>query len=300
MSYTSGQYKYLLLQLLRRHMTMYDADSKCYTQSFFYKLFDESIVVDEAAYNGFVNAVEEQMQYCADHNVTHYNDITQQMMDDSEALLQDAFANVGIQVTFGNRDDGKATFVKPNGETMVYYVGSKPTNYFYINAVSNTEYNYSSLSYPYYNFQDKQVLDIDEINPRIAGPGTYWKYGASTKTLSITGNGILQFVPSPYDNTTIQLCGGLYDTLIIGANVSRLYKASLFPLGGTGKMITIVVLHSKHARLIMDPLLCNSASGDTSTSNKNWTIYCDNLNFRNYAWPSKIKITWKSLDEWNG
>lgn len=290
MSYTSGQYKYLLIQLLRRHMTMYDAASKCYTQSFFYKLFDESIVVDEAAYNGFVNAVEEQMQYCADHNVTYYNDITQQMMDDSEALLQDAFANVGIQVTFGNRDDGKATFVKPNGETLVYYVGSTPSNYFYINAVSNTEYNYSSLSYPYYNFQDKQVLDVDEINPRIAGPGTYWKYGAATKTLSITGNGILQLVPNPAHNTTRQLMGS-YNTLTVGANVSRIYNYALNLLNGT---ITIVLLHSKYARLIMDP------SVRTTTNAATWTVYCDNLNFRNYAWPSETTITWKSLDEWNG
>lgn len=290
MSYTSGQYKYLLIQLLRRHMTMYNAASKCYTQSFFYKLFDESIVVDEAAYNGFVNAVEEQMQYCADHNVTYYDDITQQMMDDSEALLQDAFATVGIQVTFGNRDDGKATFVKPNGETLVYYVGSAPTNYFYINAVSNTEYNYSSLSYPYYNFQDKQILDVDEINPRIAGPGTYWKYGASTKTLSITGNGILQLVPNPAHNTTRQLMGS-YNTLIIGANVSRIYDYALNLLNGT---ITIVLLHSKYARLIMDSL------ARTTTSEATWTVYCDNLNFRNYAWPAKTTITWKSLDEWNG
>ena len=291
MSYTSGQYKYLLIQLLRRHMTMYNAASKCYTQSFFYKLFDESIVVDEAAYNGFVNAVEEQMQYCADHNVTYYNDITQQMMDDSEALLQDAFANVGIQVTFGNRDEGKATFVKPNGETMVYYVGSSPSNYFYINAVSNTEYNYSSLSYPYYNFQDKRVLDVDEINPRIAGPGTYWKYGAATKTLSITGGGILQWVPNQTNSATTELCGGSYDTLIIGANVSRIYNYALNTLSGT---TTIVLLHSKYAQLIMD------ANAMTNTSCVTSTVYCDNLNFRNYAWPSKITITWKSLDEWNG
>ena len=292
MSYTSGQYKYLLIQLLRRHMTMYDAASKCYTQSFFYKLFDESIVVDEAAYNGFVNAVEEQMQYCADHNVTYYDDITQQMMDDSEALLQDAFANVGIQVTFGNRDEGKATFVKPNGETLVYYVeAGPPNNQFYINAVSNTEYNYSSLSYPYYNFQDKQVLDADQINPRIAGPGTYWKYGASTKTLSITGNGILQLVPGPSRNTTTQLCGGSYNTLIIGANVLRIYNRALDTLNGT---MTIVLLHSKYAQLIMD------TSVRTTTSTATWTVYCDNLNFRNYAWPSKTTITWKSLDEWNG
>lgn len=292
MSYTSGQYKYLLIQLLRRHITMYDAASKCYTQSFFYKLFDESIVVDEAAYNGFVNAVDEQMQYCADHNVTNYNGITQQMMDDSEALLQNAFANVGIQVTFGNRDDGKATFVKPNGDTMVYYVGSGYlNNYFYINAVSNTEYNYSSLSYPYYNFQDKQILDADEINPRIAGPGTYWKYGASTKTLSITGNGILQLVPVPIRITTTELCGGSYNTLIIGANVSLIYKYALNTLNET---MTIVLLHSKYARLIMDPNV------RTSTNTATWTVYCDNLNFRNYAWPSETTITWKSLDEWNG
>lgn len=290
MSYTSGQYKYLLIQLLRRHMTMYDTASKCYTQSFFYKLFDESIVVDEAAYNGFVNAVEEQMQYCADHNVTYYDDITQQMMDDSEALLQDAFANVGIQVTFGNRDDGKATFVKPNGETLVYYVGSTPSNYFYINAVSNTEYNYSSLSYPYYNFQDKQILDADEINPRIAGPGTYWKYGAATKTLSITGNGILQLVPNPAHNTTRQLMGS-YNTLIIGANVSRIYNYALNLLNGT---MTIVLLHSKYAQLIMDTSVRTTANAAT------WTVYCDNLNFRNYAWPAKTAITWKTLDEWNG
>lgn len=291
MSYTSGQYKYLLIQLLRRHITMYDVASKCYTQSFFYKLFDESIVVNEAAYNGFVNAVEEQMQYCADHNVTDYNDITQQMMDDSEALLQDAFANVGIQVTFGNRDDGKATFVKPNGETLVYYVQVGPSNRFHINAVSNTEYNYSSLSYPYYNFQDKQVLDVDEINPRIAGPGTYWKYGASTKTLSITGNGILQFVPYPSNEVTTQLCGGSYNTLIIGANVSRICDFTLNCLNGT---MTIVLLHPKYARLIMDTL------ARAITSEATWTVYCDNLNFRNYAWPSNTTIAWKSLDEWNG
>ena len=41
-------------------------------------------------------------------------------------------------------------------------------------------------------------------------------------------------------------------------------------------------------------------AADQEVVYKDETIYCDNLNFRNYAWPSKIKITWKTLDEWNG
>ena len=47
MSYTSNQYKYLLLKRLQRHFSMGNAYDRAYTQSFFWELFDDSVTVTE-------------------------------------------------------------------------------------------------------------------------------------------------------------------------------------------------------------------------------------------------------------
>ena len=53
MSYTSNQYKYLLLKRLQRHFSMGNAYDRAYTQSFFWELFDDSVIVTEEAYQNF-------------------------------------------------------------------------------------------------------------------------------------------------------------------------------------------------------------------------------------------------------
>ena len=41
MSYTANQYKYLLIKRLQRHFSMDNAKDRAYTQTFFWKLFEE-------------------------------------------------------------------------------------------------------------------------------------------------------------------------------------------------------------------------------------------------------------------
>ena len=59
----------------------------------------------------------------------------------------------------------------------ILYITSKN---FGINCKARTEYQYARASAPAYNMRDMEVLGADEINPKVAGPGTYWSYDADT------------------------------------------------------------------------------------------------------------------------
>ena len=288
MSYTSEQYKYLLMKRLQRHFSMDNAKDRAYTQSFFWKLFDQSVTVTEEAYHNFVSLMDDQLEVCAKYNVykmSELGDIPSGIVDQQRLLMIDAFAAIGITLVI--EDDGvggTATFTKPNGEVLTYKADITSKN-FCINCKARTEYQYARASAPAYNMRDMEVIGSDEINPRIAGPGTCWSYDADTATVTVTGDGA-------YAGATKeeQLGGGAYTTLILGANVSRLLKDSL----SDSALTTIVLLHGADAPLTLD-------SGVVDTKNtKEWAVYADNEDFRNFAWPSSVKITWYTLAEWEG
>lgn len=66
MSYTSNQYKYLLLKRLQRHFSMGNAYDRAYTQSFFWELFDDSVTVTEEAYQNFCRLMDDELALCAE------------------------------------------------------------------------------------------------------------------------------------------------------------------------------------------------------------------------------------------
>ena len=288
MSYTSEQYKYLLMKRLQRHFSMENAKDRAYTQSFFLKLFDESVTVTEQAYENFVLRMDAQLEVCAKYNVYEMaglGDIPSGIVDQQQLLMIDAFAAIGITLVIEeNGLGGTATFTKPNGEVLTYEANITSKN-FSINCKARTEYQYAQASAPYYNMRDMEIIGADEINPKIAGPDTYWSYDAGTAAVTITGDGA-------YAGATKeeQLGGGAYTTLILGANVSRLLADSL----EDSALTIIVLLHGVDAPLTLD-------SGVVDTKNtKEWAVYADNEDFRNFAWPSSVKITWHTLAEWEG
>ena len=65
MSYTSNQYKYLLLKRLQRHFSMGNAYDRAYTQSFFWELFDDSVTVTEEAYQNFCRLMDDELALCS-------------------------------------------------------------------------------------------------------------------------------------------------------------------------------------------------------------------------------------------
>lgn len=281
--YTSEQYKYLLIKRLQRHFSMNSAKARAYTQSFFWKLFDESVTVTEEAYNDFVSLMDDQLEVCAKYNVyeaTGLSNIPSDIFNWQQQLMVNVFATVGITLEIQTDSGYKAIFTKPNGEVMTY-----SNTVFKINCKARTEYQYARASAPAYNMQDMEVPGADEINPKVAGPGTYWGYDASAAAVTITGDGA-------YAGATKeeQLGSGAYTTVILGANVSRLLADSL----EDSAITTVVLLHGADTPLTLD-------SGVVGTKNaKEWTVYADNGDFRNFAWPSSVKITWHTLAEWEG
>ena len=283
MSYTSEQYKYLLMKRLQRHFSMDTAKDRAYTQSFFWALFDDSVTVTEETYDNFVLRMDEQLVICAEYNVykaAGLGDIPSSVFDQQQLLMIDAFAAVGIALEIQTSSGYKAVFTKSNGEVMTY----SNTN-FKINCKAKMEYQYARASAQYYNMRDMKVPGADEIDPKIAGPGTYWSYNAETASVTITGDGAYSGAP-----TEEQLGSGAYTTVIIGADVSRLLSDCL----EYSSIATIVLLHAADAPLVID----SGAVGSKNT--KTWTVYTDNEDFRGFAWPSNVSITWHALDEWEG
>ena len=285
MSYTSNQYKYLLIKRLQRHFSMENAQDRAYTQTFFWELFDDSVTVTEEAYNNFCRLMDDDLALCAENGWYACNSIPQKDIEEQGLLLTKAFATIGIDCKITVSGNGYAKFTKPNGESMTYTT-SMSTNYFFINARAGTEYQYAKASAPAYNMQGMDVPQ-DLGNPKIAGPGTYWSYNADTKTVTISGEGAY----AGATNET-QLGSGTYNTVILGANISRLLTESL----NAGSVNTIVFFAPADAPVVLDDKILNY----TGSTKKKLTIYTDNKALREYVWMPKVSVTLHSLSEWAG
>lgn len=294
---TSDQYKYLLMRKLQQYFSMEYTKDRAYTQSFFWALFDDSVTVTESAYNEFVSIMNDQLDEMAALGVYSCEDIPSQYITDNQYLLVNAFAAIGITlvISASANDSGyQAAFTKPNGETLTYKVSSLGSaqaggNWFYINTRSRAEYLYAKASAPAYNFQGIEFPE--EVNPKIAGPGTYWSYNADTTTLTVSGDGT--YVGATTDT---QLGSGEYTTVIFGANVSRLLDYCC-----TTKETILVFLHAADADLTLDPD-CLGKKGSCNTSYLTATVYTDCqvaidlFSSEKYA----STITLHSLSEWEG
>lgn len=294
MSYTSNQYKYLLIKRLQRHFSMTNAYDRAYTQSFFWELFDDSITVTEAAYQNFCRLMDDEITLCTEKGWYRCEDIPTSAIEDQEVVLVKAFEAIGITLKIDRNSDNNnylAIFTKPNGEIMTYKVGKMGNlNYFYINARAGTEYRYAVASAPAYNMQG---MDVPEElgNPKSAGPGTYWNYNAETQTMTISGNGAYVGVSNEE-----QIGSGKYTTVIFGAIVSRLLKGSV-----TRDETTMVLLHPADGAISIDPEF-NGTAGGCETTYKKLDVYTDcaaaiaALSTENQA----KYIALHSLSEWEG
>lgn len=285
MSYTSNQYKYLLIKRLQRHFSMYNAKNRAYTQSFFWKLFDESVTVTEEAYNNFCRLMDDDLVLCVENGWYSCNNIPSNVYDEQGLLLGKIFAEIGITLEITTGNSGTAKFTKPNGEVMTYSVGTN-NNFFYINARAGTEYQYAKVSAPAYNMQGMDVPQ-ELGNPKIAGPGTYWSYNADTKTVTISGEGAYA---GATDET--QLGSGTYHTVILSANISRLLTESF----NAGSVDTIVFFAPADAPVVLDDKILNY----TGSTQRNLTVYTDNTALREYVWMPRVSVTLHSLSEWGG
>lgn len=289
MSYTSEQYKYLLMKRLQRHFSMKSAKERAYTQSFFWKLFDESVTVTEEEYRNFVSLMYEQLEVCAKYNVyeaTELADIPSDIFDQNQLLMVDAFASVGIALEIQTGSGYKAVFTKPDGEVMTY----SNTN-FKINCKARTEYQYARASAPYYNMRDMEIIGADEINPKVAGPGTYWSYDASAAAVTITGDGAYAGAA-----TEEQLGSGAYTTVIVGANVSRLLAGSV-----VNSETKLVLLHPADGSITIDPKF-NAKAGSCQDTYLSLDVYTDCEVARSVLSGEAFTkyITLHSLSEWEG
>lgn len=293
--YTSEQYRYLLLKRLQRHFSMKSARERAYTQSFFWKLLDESVTVTEEAYRNFVSLMDDQIEYCAEHNIYLCESITSSMIESQEALLIHAFATIGITLVIDTESDANycmAVFTKPNGEVLTYKVGRTGNlNYFYINAKAGAEYQYARASAPAYNMQDMEVIGADEINPKVAGPGTYWSYDADAAVATITGDGSYAGA-----TTEEQLGSGAYTTVILGANVSRLLAKCM-----VNSEKTLVLLHPADGKITIDPKF-NAKSGSCGDTYLSLDVYTDCEVAKEALSTETLSkyITLHSLSEWEG
>ena len=121
MSYTSNQYKYLLIKRLQRHFSMKSPRDRAYTQTFFWELFDDTVTVTEASYNNFCRLMDDEIALCAENDWYNSTSIPPSVINEQGLLLTKAFAEIGIELKITtNSLGGKAEFTKPDGTVMTY------------------------------------------------------------------------------------------------------------------------------------------------------------------------------------
>lgn len=288
--YTSEQYKFLLIKRLQRHFSMDNTEDRIYTQNFFCALFDESVTLTKETYNNFCRLMDDNLAFCAEKGWYKCEDIN---LNDESAkkqniLLINAFAEIGIALKIDSSTNS-AIFTKSNGKVMKYSAGTTGKNYFYINARAGTEYRYAKASAPAYNMQGMDVPDgLDSF--KRAGNGTYWRYNAETKTVTISGEGSLDIVPEE------QILGGKYTTVICGAGVSQLLNHCMSVDG-----VVLVLLRPSDADMEIKPNF-NAGGGSCGNTKYKTVVYTDcAAAIAALSTEEQTKyITLHSLSEWEG
>lgn len=293
MQYTSEQYKYKLLRLMQRNFHMTDDTDRRYTLAFFGKLFD-GVTVTEESYNGFVDQMRIEMDYCRKNNIYACENLPDDVINEHGLILAESFAKIGIDLVIDTETD-TATFTKPDGSVMVYQVYSDMTmrNYFYINAGYGLESSYGKASAPYFTLENMKMIGLDEYETRLAGDGTTWDYDEMEKTMHIKGSG--SFISVTDEE---QVIGGTYDTIIIGSGVNKINSSAIY----ASLVKKVIFLHPSDAEITL-PSNSNGISTLFSYSSSNTytiDIYADNEIVKAITLPTAITATWHSLDEWEG
>lgn len=318
MDYTSGQYKYILVRLLQRMVSMGNNYDRAYTYDFFYKLLDSSIIVNEESFNGFIHAMDVNAVALAKRNESYYSKNLQGYIgsgEPGEGFLVEAFKAIGIELKF---NDDIATFTKPDGSVMKYVAGTREYgvtgsrlitsnggNSFYLNVHSYQEYEYAKKSSIAFSLKNIDVLDIEELPPNVCGIETYWKYNGERQEQTIIGNGIFAGVT---DDS--QLGAGKYKTIIFSASIKEIQNGSVWTKGDSYKdgdstkyyPGNCIFLHSANENIKISEEFCKSNYKTSDWSSL--TVYpqivytdckkiIDELTGLDY-------ITLKPLSDWNG
>lgn len=290
LGYTSEQCKYRLFRLLQRNFSLENERDRYYTRNFFFKLL-EDIELTEDAYWEFVEVLDDDLDYCAKHNVNQVDDVSNAMIAEKKGTLVDAFAKIGIDLVIEKFDySGTMTFTKPDGTVMIYNI-SDGSNDFYINAVCGQEIGYARQASPYYLLSNMELKNLSDDNYQMASKDVYWEYDADTATMTITGTGTYKGVTKEE-----QIGSGKYSTLIFSAEIPELNYAEGY---NSAELTKVVLLHPADF-----PLVITRFDYNTTISSRNpertWDVYTDNEVFRNHAWNEKLTINWHTLDEWEG
>lgn len=302
MAYTSEQYKYMLLRRLQRDFSMPSAADRAYTYNFFVQLF-EGVEVTEEAYNAFIDALDTELAFCAEHGYYEAFDLGGLPTNDLSDLLKPAFALLGIDIVFEVAPMnyyGTVTFTKADETVLVWTCQpdlsstlsmGTGVNDFRINSKSGREYDYAARCAPYWRM-DAGPPEETGLDSHSAGSGLTWAYSEEDTTLTVSGTGSYAGV-LPDE----QLGCGEYTTLILGAEVSRLLPGCFGDGTSNYHMFdnlkTIVLLRAAGEPIRIDEIFI-------SVPDRTLDIYTDNEQFKSYAFPLHVTVNWHTLAEWGG
>lgn len=296
---TSGQYKTLLLQRLRRFFRFDGASGDTAIQyrrdtiDLYRKLMThKGIELEERTYRPFVETMDYLSNDCSKRGLLTLNDIYNGgPLDDYLARVQSNFADIGITLT--RHDDSVITFTFADGESLSFS-NWDPVG---ISVRTTMDYHYGLQMSPYYVIEEREdtpeledyisSLGVSSVATYSLRPPTYaltveWEYLSDSKTLLLSGADTMPkaahvLLVAERDHCPVE-------TLVIQSEITKFPLASLdYP------NITLVYLAGE-----TNPVQFSSPV----TQAINLTIYTDNQAFRSFSWPKDVTITWKPLADW--
>lgn len=120
---TSGEYSYLLLKKIQLYVSCSNSGWRAYLYNFYGDIFnDPSVIVDGESYTNFCNLLNEEIDYLAKTGLYTAEEVYEDpYFNDNYALLQNAFAAIGVELTLANGLFGpdRLIFKLPSGEEKV-------------------------------------------------------------------------------------------------------------------------------------------------------------------------------------
>ena len=307
-NYTSNQYKYLLLQRLRRDLSMPDPSQRAHTYNFFIVLFD-GIPFSKESYELFINKIEEMEIWASANNIRRPNDAAPQTTADSlKPIIAPLFATIGIkaEMVLGNLGLGRYqsctfNFEKPDGTKLSWGIHGNEDDIYHdcrLNYRAGAELDYATFSASNWALSNLDLSEADKLDPHVAGKDCYWKYEAETNTVRVEGTGAFAGVVADE-----QLGCGQYDTLIIGSNITRLLANCV--VGGIQDHFPctqVVVLVPADQPLIVDDNQFERMDRYKDEYKRVIHIYTDHESIRKTYISSDVQpyIVFHSLSEWTG
>lgn len=281
----SKKYAYELLKLLQRYFRCSDSGYRMYLYNFYSELFDRpDVIITKGVYDRFISQMERDSIYYGEKGLYNLEDIYYDSgYAESKELLTESFRAIGIEMVINSNN---ITFTMPDGTQKI--IASANFSNSYLCSRTGCEYTYARKMMPYFDLQHLPPTRIDEVDSNVSGYGTFWEHDG-VSTLEISGEGSLA-------SYTLFAASGLniystINTIILGAGVNKLMTNSL----NYTKDMTIVSLRGAN-----QPIEFEANFSGTTTSEYNWTIYTDNVSFKNAQFATGLKITFKSLSEWQG